>query len=104
MGSGILTGNSGNILTPTYMSELCEKGDSLMRSEYRCYYQISFNENRNISIEFSKFKLNFGSITDCSTAQQIMVLMPGTKSEAGYGCLNFIAYRYRLEIYQMLQF
>jgi len=77
LGSGILNSNQDRILTPTFMkSECSNRKPTGLTKAYTCFYLIEISDARNISIEFSTFRLNDGSFRDCNTAKQRMSLTP----------------------------
>ena len=67
-GSGLFTGNTGNISRPTKIEQECTAtGSFLPATAFICYYQIVLDAAKNVSIQFSSFEFKYGNPGDCST-------------------------------------
>ena len=67
-GSGLFTGNTGNISRPAKIEQECTAtGSFLPATAFTCYYQIVLDAAKNVSIQFSSFEFKYGNAADCST-------------------------------------
>eukprot|EP00112_Aurelia_sp_Birch-Aquarium-sp1_P025161 Seg823.7 transcript_id=Seg823.7/GoldUCD/mRNA.D3Y31 product="hypothetical protein" protein_id=Seg823.7/GoldUCD/D3Y31 len=82
-GSGLFTGNTGNISRPTKIEQECTATGSFKSATlFTCYYHIILDATKNVSIQFSNFEFKYSNAEDCSTGafQYLEVYVDSGKS------------------------